>query len=306
MCVGIEAAAQPFRDCTDCPEMVLVPSGRFVMGSSEREGERMNEEGGRRGSLSFLLERERPQRTVEIATFAAGRYEVTVAEYAAFARATGFPAGQNCISDQDGDLRWEWSGAGNWRQPGFSQTDRDPVVCVSWEDVQHYIAWLNTRTQGGYRLLTEAEWEYVARAGSQMPYTWGESASDACRYANVGDETALARYHSWRTNGDFLFSCNDEVLFTSPVGRYVPNAMGLFDVIGNVSEWVQDCYEEHLRHVPSNGLAYVGGRCRERTVRGGSWNYTTPQMLRAAFRTGSRQTNRQDSVGFRVARDMVP
>ncbi len=131
---------QSFRDCADCPEMVLVPAGSFLMGSPESDRERMNQEAGPRGSLSFLLDRESPQRSIAISSFAVGRFEVTVEEFSAFVHATGASDGQDCISDQDSDLRWEWSGPGTWRRPGFAQGDRDPVVCVSWKDAHQYVA----------------------------------------------------------------------------------------------------------------------------------------------------------------------
>ena len=295
----LPVAGMTFRDCSDCPEMVVIPAGRFSMGSPESERERMNREAPPAGSMSYLIEDETPQRSVAINSFAIGRYEVTVAQYGAFVRDTNYHAGANCISDQDGDQRWEFSGPGSWLIPGFQQTQDDPVVCVSWEDAQRYVSWLSQRTGGRYRLLTEAEWEYAARAGSTTPYPWGELYDDACAYANVADATAHEHYRERRLHSGFVFSCSDGVMHTAPVGSFAANSFGLYDMIGNVGEWVEDCSDT----VSSNSSG--SSVCQRRRTRGGGWGTTNPQMMRPAYRGRWEATSRWDALGLRVAKDMT-
>lgn len=287
-----------FRDCSDCPEMVVIPSGRFLMGSPTSERERMDREAGPAGSISHVIEDETPQRPLAINTFAASRFEVTVAQYAAFVGDTNYPAGPNCISDQDGDRRWEFSGVGTWLMPGFHQSPDDPVVCVSWNDAQQYVAWLSQRTGRRYRLLTEAEWEYAARSGSTTPYPWGEHYDDACVHANVPDATAHERYRERRRHSGFAFSCDDRVMYTAPVGTFAANSFGLFDMIGNAGEWVEDCFD---RDSPSSAGP---GVCEWRGTRGGGWSTVNPQMVRPAYRGKWEANTRWDALGFRVATDV--
>jgi len=279
--------------------MVVVPSGRFLMGSPESERERMNREAPPAGRMSYLVDDETPQRAVEINSLAIGRYEVTVAQYAIFVRDTNHSASVDCISDQDGDRRWEFSGPGTWLSPGFQQTPDDPVVCVSWDDAQSYVAWLSQRTGGRYRLLTEAEWEYAARAGSATPYPWGESYDDACTYANVADATAHERYRERRLHSGFVFSCSDGVIHTARVGTFSANNFGLYDMIGNVDEWVEDCADTASS---SNSGSSV---CDRRRMRGGGWGTTNPQMMRSAYRGRWQATAPWDALGFRVAKEMT-
>jgi formylglycine-generating enzyme required for sulfatase activity len=278
--------------------MVVLPSGPYLMGSPESERERMNREAPPAGRMSYVVDDETPQRAVTINAMAVGRYEVTVAQYAAFARDTNHPASANCISDQDGDRLWEFSGPGTWLTPGFQQTPEDPVVCVSWEDAQQYVAWLSQRTGSHYRLLTEAEWEYAARGGSTAPYPWGEFYDDACRYANVADATAHERYRERRLHSGFVFSCNDGVMYTAPVGAFAANGFGLYDMIGNVGEWLEDCSDAEPQR------AAASGACAFRRMRGGGWGTTNPQMMRSAYRGNWQPTAPWDALGIRVAKDL--
>ena len=255
-----------FRDCATCPEMVVVPSGSFMMGSPRSEQGRYDNEG--------------PQHRVTISKpFAVGKYEVTRGQFAAFVDATGYGAGSSC---------WIWDGSqwregsNNWRNPGFTQSDTHSVVCISWNDAQSYVSWLSRKTGHNYRLLSEAEWEYVARAGTTTPYHFGRTISPS--QANYGINN----------NGTVM------------VGSYPANAFGLHDVHGNVWEWVEDCWHDDYNGAPSDGSAWTINCDSDRHVlRGGSWG-SGPRILRSADRgwinAGGRNVNR----GFRIARDLTP
>ena len=272
-----------FRDCDACPEMVVVPAGSYMMGSPPGEEGRYDSEG--------------PVHRVAIgAAFAVGVHEVTQGEFARFVRATGHSTGNSCrVWDSNKEEVVERTGL-NWRNPGFAQTDAHPVVCVSWDDTQAYVRWLSRETGVRYRLLSESEWEYVARAGTRTARYWGESESDQCRHANGADtSTAL----DWRV------SCSDGHARTSPVGTYAENGFGLHDVLGNVWEWVQDCWNDSYRGAPGNGHAWESGDCSRRVLRGGSW-LDVPGFLRAAFRNWDITGNRSNLLGFRIARTLTP
>lgn len=279
----VPRVGQTFRDCADCPEMVVIPAGSFTMGSPASEASRDNDEG--------------PQRVTFARDFAVGRFEVTRGQYAAFVRATGRADGGDCFTVNASGSS-EQTASATWRNPGFTQGEDHPVVCVSWEDARAYVAWLNTQTRGGYRLLSEAEWEYAARADTPTPFVWGSDANGGCAFANGADATARARYSTWSTS-----TCSDGALNTSAAGSYRANAFGLSDMIGNVWEGTQDCYAGSLDAVPSNGSANETGSCSDRVNRGGSW-LSIPRYLRSAFRNGDSPSDRFDYMGFRVARTL--
>ena len=165
---------------------------------------------------------------------------------------------------------------------------RRPVISVSWEDAQGYVAWLSGETGEEYRLLSEAEWEYVARAGTQTARYWGESETGQCRYANGSDSSP---------------SCSDGYAETAPAGSFEPNAFGLYDVLGNVWEWTDDCWNESYAGAPTDGSPWASGDCSRRVLRGGSW-LNPPGNLRSANRYGSPAGSRLFSLGFRLARTM--
>ena len=261
---------ETFRDCAFCPEMVVVPPGTFTMGSPESEEFRGAVEG--------------PQHSVTIgAPFAVGVYEVTFAEWDA------------CV--QMGGCRYTPADR-HWGR------ERRPVLYVSWEDAQAYVSWLSGLTGQPYRLLSEAEWEYVARAGTATARYWGEDVSELCRYANGAGGGPRAR--SFR---GLRFSrgsgseppCNDGYGGTAPVGSFAPNAFGLYDVLGNVSEWTQDCWNDSYAGAPTDGSAWESGDCDRRVLRGGSW-FITAWFLRSANRSRSAPDTRDMYYGFRVAR----
>ena len=273
-----------FRDCPTCPELVVIPAGEFLMGSPASEEGRYENEG--------------PQRRVAAERFALGRYEVTRGEYAAFVAATGRNGDRCRVLNDDG--RWEWSDRASWRSPGFPQTDEDPVVCVSWDDARAYVRWLSGETGRRYRLPSNAEWEYAARAGTSTSWYWGEGPTGQCSNANGADAAAHQRFESWT----LAVSCNDGRVFTAPVGTFAGNRFGLFDMLGNVWEWVEDCWHDSYGVAPSDGRAWTsGGDCGRRVYRGGSWGYP-PRGLRAAVRARGDTGVRSAEIGFRVARGL--
>ncbi len=241
-----------FKDCAECPEMVVIPAGDFMMGSPDDEGGRDGDEG--------------PRHHVTVRRhFAVGRYEVTFEEWYACVEDGG------CSRLHDEDEVWE-------RELG-----RRPMIGVNWEDAQAYVRWLREKTDKEYRLLSEAEWEYVARAGTETRYTWGDE---------VGRN---------RANCDGCGSRWDSEK-TSPVGSFEANGYGLYDVHGNVWEWVEDCWHENYAGAPTDGSAWTsGGDCGSRVLRGGSWD-VKPRYLRSAARDSHLPGYRgNDYAGFRVA-----
>jgi formylglycine-generating enzyme required for sulfatase activity len=230
-----------FKDCDDCPEMVVIPLGTFLMGSKDDPF-----------AKTPPSKDEQPQHLVSIRSFSIGKYEVTQEQW--------------------------YSLMGN--TPSNFKGRTLPVEQVSWNDTQEFIQKLNAKTGKTYRLPTEAEWEYAARAGSQTEFSFGDNESELGKY-------------SW-----FYSNSSNQ---THPVGEKQPNAFGLFDMHGNVWEWTQDCWNENYVGAPNDGSAWTQGDCSRRVLRGGSWNYN-PQVLRSAFRGRFTTAFRNDNVGFRVAR----
>ncbi|MFZ1415569.1 MAG: formylglycine-generating enzyme family protein [Defluviicoccus sp.] len=285
-----------FRDCAECPEMVVIPAGSFMMGAAPGEEKRE----GLRFRLRNLAQ---PQHRVSVAAFAAGKYEVTRGEYAAFVKATGRGAGDGC---------WIWTGQRiakdpdkSWRDPGYAQDDRHPVACVSWQDARAYTDWLSGTTGKRYRLLSEAEWEYAARAGTTTARFWGQDPNQACAYANGADQTAKAGIPG--AAGWDVAGCTDGYAYTAPVGSFHANAFGPFDTLGDVFEWVEDVWHNNYRGAPADGSAWTDGEARDssrvRVVRGGSWDYV-PSDLRSANRGRRKPIDRGSYKGFRVAQSL--
>jgi len=272
-----------FRDCPDCPEMVVVPAGKFTMGSSASEKSWAVSQGSNLASVAD----ESPQHVVSLRSFALGKYDVTRGEYAAFVSETGYPAGDGCGHDGG---KWNKQPGVNWKNPGFDQTDRDPVVCVSWEAARAYVSWLNnkvrsrglTSSDGPYRLPSEAEWEYAARAGTTTRFWWG-------------DDDARAADRAW-------YKINSGGR-TYPVGSKPASLFGLYDMAGNVWQWTEDCYAESYTNAPANGSASEGKTDCLRVDRGGSWFYPT-WLLRSATRERNPPDYRDIMLGFRVARTL--
>jgi formylglycine-generating enzyme required for sulfatase activity len=278
-----------FRDCADCPAMVVVPPGKFRMGF----------EGGEEGRP------EGPVRDVRIRrAFALGATEVTQREFADFVAATGHRPHGGC---QVWDGEWRFPADADWTNPGYGRPpfEDEPVACVSWVDARAYGDWLAARTGEPYRLPTEAEWEYAARAGTSTGYFWGSDSNTgppACQYANVYDASgARTNAFNWAP-----FACDDGHDRAAPVGSYQPNAFGLYDMIGNVWEWAEDCYAAPYPPRPVDGSAVeppASGECERRVARGGSW-ITRPNRQRVTFRGRDPPATLYSFFGFRVARDL--
>ena len=253
-----------FQDCAACPEMVVVPAGDYMMGSPASEEGRFEAEG--------------PRRRVTIRhPLAVGVYEVTFAEWDVCVGAGG------CGGHRPDDEGW---GRGS-----------RPVINVSWEDAREYVRWLSRETGEDYRLLSESEWEYAARGGMTAARHWGESESQQCGYVNGLDAT----WRAGASDRDGGVACTDGYEYTAPVGVYGANAFGLHDMLGNVWEWTQDCWNENYSGAPSNGGAWLSGDCSRRVLRGGSWG-NEPWFLRSASRFGYSAGVRNVDFGFRVAR----
>ena len=186
----------------------------------------------------------------------------------------------------------------SWESPGFEQTDEHPVVCISWDDAQAFVAWLSRESGKAYRLPTESEWEYAVRAGTRSARHWGDGEAEACRYENAVDAIAKRKYNL----SSSTFACDDGYAETSPVGSFQGNGFGLKDMLGNVTEWTQDCWESYAG-APTDGSAMTGSNCSRRVVRGGSW-YFEPALVRSAKRGTFVPTGGGDGVGFRVARTL--
>ena len=269
--LAAQEAGETFRDCEACPLMVVVPPGSFTMGSPSDEEGRFPLEG--------------PQHEVTIGMpLAVGVFEVTFEEWDACVDAGG------CAGHAPGDEGW---GRG-----------RLPVINVSWEDAQTYVQWLSRETGRSYRLLSEAEWEYVARGGTTTPRHW-PGAPEQCRHANGLDQD-LARTNEGRAwmaeyNRMQPAQCSDGHHRTATVGSYPANAFGLHDVLGNVNEWTLDCWNPSHSDAPGDGSARTSGDCSSRVLRGGSWLGGT-RILRSAFRFGYPAGNRYFVIGLRVAR----
>ena len=281
------AAAKPgtvFRDCPDCPEMVVIPAGSFTMGSSASEKTWASSHGASPDSVSD----EAPQHRVVVRSFALGKYDVTRAEYAIFVRETGSASADGCF--ESSMPKANKRGDASWNNPGFKQTDRDPVVCVSWQDARAYVAWLNkkiagqvsTSGDGPYRLPSEAEWEYAARGGTTTPFWWGDNDQGAAD-------------HAWyKDNSDGK---------THPVGLKPANPFGLYDIVGNVWQWTEDCYADSYAKAPTDGSAAESpDRCM-RVDRGSCWLYPS-WLLRSATRERNPAEFRDVVMGFRVARTL--
>jgi len=286
------APGSVFRDCPECPEIVIVPAGTFIMGSSPAE---KSWAASQVGSADGVAD-EAPQHSVSLPSFGIGKYDVTRDEYAAFVRETGHPAGDGCVVDHSPE--WKKQAGRSWKSPGFNQSDRDPVVCVSWQDAKAYIAWLNSKVpkssasgRGPYRLPSESEWEYAARARTSTRFWWG-------------DDDAATPDHAW-------YKANSGGQ-THPVGLKSANAFGLYDMAGNVWQWTEDCYAESYSGVPTDGRANETGvsdpradGTREcmRVDRGGALIFRT-WALRSATRERTPADCRDSIIGFRVARTL--
>ena len=291
------------RDCRDCPELIVVPAGQYSMGSS-------TEEHARFGVTPEYAATELPAHGVRIARpFAVGRYAVTRDEWARYAQSAAGQTsaergGTGCAVLTPATGVWAVDAARSWRDPGYAQTGREPVVCISWNEAQAYAAWLSQRSGKRYRLLTEAEWEYAARAGSHTANYWGSDASQACAHANASDQDRADAHAYTRAVPDSYFPCRDGHVHTAPVDAYGANAFGLYGMSGNVWQWVEDCFNDSHAGAPADGSARRDGDCRYRVDRGASW-VNSPRFVRAAARHKDLVEARTSVLGLRLARDLV-
>jgi|GEM_PF-257685 len=276
-------ALSKFKDCSDdfCPEMTVIPAGSYQMGGTleEQEREEVPEQ-----ARPYEL----PHHQVNITQpFAMASYEATVAQFQQFQKETGWEV-QGCRSweTRDGVFNMWYRNDLNPSHPGFTQTAQDPVVCVRREDGRAFAEWLSRKTGQKYRLPTEAEWEYAARAGASSTFFWGNDPEreQACKYANVLDVTTTAKETNtatWRA-----FNCNDGYAYTAPVGSFLPNAFGLYDVLANAREWVDDCWHANYDGAPTTQArwgAENNGQCNFPVLRGGAWIYNV-HNVRTAYR----------------------
>ena len=294
----IESAAQhraegmpgdQFRDCPVCPEMVVVPAGSYQMGS---------------GWLEELgSDDERPMHEVTIAaSFALGRHEVTVAEFERFVVDTGYSAVNSCYIAKS--EMYEEPVGEDWRNPGFDQSGRHPVACVNWNDAQAYTAWLSRETGQEYRLPSESEWEYAAHpttaTANARPWQVGEW--ELCRHINFADGSHFEHVLDVEETG----ICRDHHVHTAPVGSFKANGWGLHDMLGNVAEWTEDCWNDSYANAPSDGSAWKEGNCDMRVYRGGSWiSFPSEMRVENRYLHPAGDYGSFD-IGFRVARTLAP
>lgn len=271
------------------PEMVFIKGGTFMMGSPESEQGREHDE---------------RQHKVTLDDFYMGKHEVTVGEFRAFVQATGYKtqaeqdSTKGCfgLKETREKVDLEWLAQHSWRSPGFAQTAQHPVVCVSWEDANAYTAWLTSTTGTHYYLPTEAQWEYAARAGSPATYAWGANPAAACRSANVAD-TSFAERYSLNENAEF--SCDDGAVHTAPVASLQANTYGLYDMLGNVTEWTCSAYDSSYQEGKEQRCTV--GHEGQHVTRPGSW-YNQPELIRFAYRGRLDSSDRSNFIGFRLAK----
>jgi len=275
------------------PAMVVIPRGAFLMGSPQR---------GR-----VQASAEQPQHEVTLAKgFALARAEVTVGEFRAFVRSSGYVpdsdrlGGASVYDESNGRMQMR-SGV-DWQDDyaGQRAKSNDPVVNVSWNDAHAYAQWLSKRTGQRYRLATEAEYEYAERGGTTTQYWWGDGAPTGKVENLTGGGDRSPAHRSW---ANAFKNYNDNYWGPAPVMSFQANPFGLYDIDGNVSEWVEDCWHENYVRAPTDGSAWVNPGCDERVIRGGSWG-SAPDQDRSAFRMGAAADSRSGRVGFRVARDL--
>ena len=276
------------KDCYMCAEMVTLPEGAYLMGATQEEFN------GYEKYQSMYFD-ETPRQSQHVKSFKLAKFDVTKKQFSSFARETGFQ-GKGCRIFRD--HHWIVDPTADWEHPGFEQTDQDPVVCVSWDDAKKFIAWLDAKIPKKfnieYRLPAEVEWEYAARAGTVTAKYWGNNISDQCRYENTRDITAK----NLDPTAPFV-DCNDGYIETSPVGSFKPNPWGLFDMLGNVSQWMENC-SSTIYYISQK---YPGGNnisCKTKALRGAGWA-GIPFGVRAAFRGGAIPSTRDSTSGFRLA-----
>ncbi len=281
------------RDCELCPLMIPVNSGEFQMGTAVAE--RIIDP--RTGSPATNDE---PQHAVRIEAFSIGIYEVSVSEFAVFINENQHSITNKCM-DFSKPGGFTISAERSWQNTGFIQSGNEPVGCISFYDAQAYAVWLSSITGKNYRLPTEAEWEYAARAGATGPYFWGNTENNACDHANVrstGADTISKRQIEADKAG---FPCDDGFAHTSPVGSFTANTFGVYDMQGNNWEWVADCSHKNYEGAPNDGSAWAEENCQFGVIRGGSF-LNLVQRSSVSVRAGRPRSGAASNMGFRVVK----
>jgi len=314
-------AGRPFRDCETCPEMVPLPAGSFMMGSSAREVKQLK-----------YVQAALPRHAVTIGyPFAIGRFEITVGEFDAFVRETGVPVGGKCgiRTMESGPHAFKYSGTlvpggdkspaapymvliadGSYAQPGLPVTARQPAVCVSRNEIAQYLAWLSLKSGKHYRLPSEAEWEYAYRAGTDTINFWGDDFRKTCDYANFADRKSGYQAAP-------AAACAEKIRpgWTAEVGSYKPNPWGLYDMAGNAQETVEDCLHENYEGAPADGAPWTKDGCVVFVARGGDYELTqfsmraserllfgyVPEASDGMWTAAEGSDERFNEMGFRVA-----
>lgn len=270
-----------FSDCPDCPSMIVVPSGKRLLGSTQNKG----------GQAAYMVEIAQP--------FAVAQFEVSRGEFAEFVSATGYDA-NGCLSYENNE--WIYQQQRNWQSPGYDQDDTHPVVCISWVDANKYVKWISGLTGKQYRLLSSSEWEYLARGGYGESEKINDSLRNICQFANVADTSALKNYPGW-----IVHDCEDLYVHTSPVNisQFEANYFGVSGLLGNAFEWVSDCWTEGNNDIPADGTARLTDDCAKRVLRGGSW-FSQPDYVKFGFQNRFDGDIRASTFGFRIARGLDP
>lgn len=277
------------KDCADCPELVVMPLGTYKQGFDGGEPERY----------------EGPVREVTIKKpFAMGKYEVTIAEFEAFQKTTGYvqPYERGCVAWDGRNARFDK--AVTYKNPSIPGeiTPQHPAVCISWDDAKAYLDWMSKKSGKVYRLPTEAEWEWAAGEGANAPYPWGTDPAKGCDVANMFDQSSVA---AGQSRSFEPVQCNDGQPTLAKVGSLKPSKFGLYDIVGNVWEWVEDCYAmPYPAWHPADGSPQYKLGCDRRGVRGGSWTSDATRQ-RVTFRGRDPQVLNSNAFGFRVARDVT-
>lgn len=286
-------------DAVIVPPMVTIPAGKFLMGGDQKP-------------YSPVAPSEQPIHEVGVNTFRLSKYEVTVKQFRQFVEATGHKTSTDCWKHSNTESGIAMA-PGAWDSPAYAPSEFHPVMCVTHEDAKAYTQWLSTQTGKKYRLPSEAEWEYAARAGSKTRFHFGDDPAQACRYGNVYDKTTAPALSRITGKPPKEAPCDDFAEFTTVVGMYEPNAFGLYDMIGNVSEYVEDCQHRSYEGAPRDGSAWVaecvrmgGGTIIIR--RGGSYS-SRPDWpgseIRSAMRAHAGTKNPSSlGEGFRIAQDI--
>ena len=238
---------------------------------------------------------------VTLKGFAIGKTHITRGQFAAFVAATGYDAGNHCITFEGG--RWDDRRGRTWRNPGYPQEDSHPVVCINWDDAHAYAAWLSGKTGRTYRLPSEMEMQYATRGGTPGARYWGDAEEQSCAYANVADQAAKAQNALPAAMASH--NCSDGYAYTGPAASFKPNAFGLYDTLGNALQWVEDCSSRFYSNATNDGSPLTEGDCSQRMLRGASW-LAPPVLVRSEARFRSDPSNRAGTFGFRLVRTDAP